>query len=69
MNFLLNRMPWRLRIFFHDCLAHPVAGLLWILGIDRLAYAIHNETVPMLCHKCNRRFDAEVCPKCRRMAY
>ena len=60
----LNFLPWWVRLFIHDCLAHPISGLLWILRLNRLAYWIHNKTVPMLCENCWERFDAEECPKC-----
>lgn len=61
----LSSLPVAIRIFIHDCIAHPVAGLLWILRINRPAYWIHNKTAPMLCRKCDRRFDAEICPLCK----
>lgn len=61
----MSRLPWFLRIFIHDCLAHPIAGILWILRLDRVAYWVHNSTVPMYCENCDKLFDADVCPKCR----
>ena len=61
-----NATPQWLRIIVHDCLVHPIAGLLWAVNyrLSRFAYALHNETAPMLCVKCERRYDADDCPKC-----
>ena len=64
---VLNLLPWRCRIFLHDCLIHPLAGFLWLMNIEwmtKAAYKLHNKTAPMLCRLCERRFDAERCPRC-----
>lgn len=60
-----NSLPFWLRTFIHECIAHPIAGLCWIFRFDKAGYAVHNKTAPMLCVKCERRFDAEVCPLCK----
>lgn len=62
---LLNALPFWARIALHDCIVHPLAGLLWIVGADAPAYWLHRKTAPMLCRKCARRFDAEICPICK----
>lgn len=39
-------MGWRVRTFWHNCIVHPVAGLCWILGADRLGDRIHGDAGP-----------------------
>lgn len=64
-HWFLSSIPsWRVRTFIHDCLLHPVAGMLWILGFSDAGDWIHEKTAPMLCRKCKVRFDAENCPNC-----
>lgn len=36
----------RLAFAFHNCVMHPLCGLLWLAGADRLANRLHNATVP-----------------------
>ena len=64
LNWFFNPLPWRIRILVHDCLGHPIAGFLWAFGFNRLAYIVHNVSVPMLCKRCDKRFDAEICLLC-----
>ena len=30
-----------MRFLLHNCLVHPVAGLLWFLGLDAAGDAVH----------------------------
>lgn len=58
-------MIWRLNILAHDCLAHPLAGLLWLVNfriLDRIGHWIHDAT--MYRCECGERFDDSVCPAC-----
>lgn len=60
----IDRMPWQVRILFHDGLIHPIAAVLWAMRLDRAANWLHNLTVPMFCSTCRQRFDAAICPNC-----
>ena len=45
---LMMRIPRLMRVFLHDCIAHPIAGLFWVLPFDwsyRLGYWIHDSTL------------------------
>lgn len=59
-------MKWRLSILFHDCIAHPIAGLLWLFKIealDAVGHTLHDYSM-YRCPRCANRFDDFACPKC-----
>ena len=42
----LGRLPVRWRWSLHNLIAHPASELLYQVGAQRLANAVHDETVP-----------------------
>lgn len=39
-------MSTRLWWLVHNCAAHPIAGVLWFVGLRRLPDWLHESTVP-----------------------
>jgi hypothetical protein len=39
-------MKRTLMMLVHNCVAHPVAGVLWLVGADALGDWLHDVTVP-----------------------
>ena len=59
-------LRWRLSIVLHDCIGHPISGLLWLLNVrvaDYLGHWLHDKTM-YKCGGCGVRFDDSECPEC-----
>ncbi len=39
------RLAQGMGFFIHDVVTHPVCGVLWILGLDKVADWLHDSTV------------------------
>lgn len=35
-----------LKMLLHNCVVHPLCDALWLIGADRLADRLHDQTVP-----------------------
>lgn len=39
----MSELQRRLAMAWHNCVLHPIAGLCWLVGADRLGDRIHGD--------------------------